>query len=170
MHSCYELGWTKGVPRFYMFSEDLASAYMLRHQMSTVLKFQARDRRRFGGLDEEFEGQSMSISDWETYMRFGMYKYWRESCQGNENWAHIRVRVQGMEIEQGEWKCKVKQKHETKRSLETWNAKGDRIWGWMSKQSNCDDGWTEGVSVPCTYFHIMLPLEHDILYILNDVV
>ena len=54
---------TKGVPRFYMFSEDSASAYVLRHQTSTVLEFQMRDRRRFGGSDEEFEGQSMLISD-----------------------------------------------------------------------------------------------------------
>ena len=28
----------------------------------------------------------------------------------------------------------------------------------------------DGVSVLCTYFHIMLPLEHDIMYILNIVV
>ena len=46
-----------------MFSEDSASAYVLRHQTSTVLEFWARDRQRFGGSDSEFEGQSMSISD-----------------------------------------------------------------------------------------------------------
>ena len=56
-------GWTKGVPRFYMFGEDLASAYVLHHQTSTVLEFQVRDRQGFGGLDDEFEGQSMWISD-----------------------------------------------------------------------------------------------------------
>ena len=56
-------GRTEGVPRFYIFGEDSASAYVLRHQTSIVLEFQARDRRGFGGLDDEFEGQSMSISD-----------------------------------------------------------------------------------------------------------
>ena len=30
---------TESVPRFYMFGEDLASAYVLRHQTSTVLEF-----------------------------------------------------------------------------------------------------------------------------------
>ena len=44
-------GRTEGVPRFYIFGEDLASAYVLRHQMSTVLEFWARDRRRFGGSE-----------------------------------------------------------------------------------------------------------------------
>ena len=52
-------------------------------------------------------------------MRFGTYKYQRESCQGSGNWAYIRVGVWGTEIEQGGRKCEVKQKHETKRSLET---------------------------------------------------
>ena len=56
-------GWTEGIPRFYVFSEDSASAYVLHHQTSTVLKFWARDGRGFGGSDNEFEGQSMSISD-----------------------------------------------------------------------------------------------------------
>ena len=46
-----------------MFGKDSASAYVLCHQMSTVLEFWARDRRGFGGSDDEFEGQSMSISD-----------------------------------------------------------------------------------------------------------
>ena len=54
---------TKSIPWFYMFSEDSASAYVLRHQTSIVLKFRTRDRRRFGGSDEGFEGQSMLISD-----------------------------------------------------------------------------------------------------------
>ena len=52
-------------------------------------------------------------------MRFGTYKYQRESCQGSRNRAYIRVGVQGLEIEQGEQKCEVKRKHETKQSLET---------------------------------------------------
>ena len=39
-----------------MFGEDLASAYVLCHQASTVLEFWARDRQGFGGLDEKFEG------------------------------------------------------------------------------------------------------------------
>ena len=56
-------GRTEGIPRFYIFGEDSASAYVLRHQTSTVLEFQARDRRGFRGLDDEFEGQSMLISD-----------------------------------------------------------------------------------------------------------
>ena len=56
-------GRTEGVPRFYIFGKDSASAYVLRHQTSTVLEFQARDRRAFGGSDGEFEGQSMLISD-----------------------------------------------------------------------------------------------------------
>ena len=56
-------GQTESVPRFYIFGEDSASAYVLHHQTSTVLEFQARDRQVFGGLDSEFEGQSMSISD-----------------------------------------------------------------------------------------------------------
>ena len=71
-------GQTEGVPRFYIFGEDSASAYVLRHQTSTVLEFRARDRRGFGGSDGEFEGQSMSISDWGAYMRIRMYKYQRE--------------------------------------------------------------------------------------------
>ena len=54
---------TEGVPRFYMFGEDSASAYVLRHHMSTVLEFQTKDRQGFGSSDEEFEGQSMLISD-----------------------------------------------------------------------------------------------------------
>ena len=62
-HAVMSWGWTEGVPRFYIFGEDSASAYVLRHQTSTVLEFQARDRRGFGGSDGEFEGQSMSISD-----------------------------------------------------------------------------------------------------------
>ena len=48
MPLCYELEWG---PRFYIFGEDLASAYVLHHQMSTVLEFQARGRQRFGGSD-----------------------------------------------------------------------------------------------------------------------
>ena len=56
-------GRTEGVLRFYIFGEDSASAYVLCHQTSTVLEFQARDRRGFRGSDGEFEGQSMSISD-----------------------------------------------------------------------------------------------------------
>ena len=62
---CAVMSWdgTEGVPRFYMFSEDSASANVLHHQTSTVLEFWKRDRQRFGGLDEEFEGKSMSISD-----------------------------------------------------------------------------------------------------------
>ena len=56
-------GRTEGVPRFYIFGEDSASAYVLHHQTSTVLEFQVRDRRGFGGLDGESEGQSMLISD-----------------------------------------------------------------------------------------------------------
>ena len=56
-------GRTEGIPRFYIFSEDSASAYVLRHQTSTVLEFRARGRRGLGGSDGEFEGQSMSISD-----------------------------------------------------------------------------------------------------------
>ena len=71
-------GRTEGVPRFYIFGEDLASAYVLRHQTSTVLEFQARDRRGFRGSDGESEGQSMSISDWRAYMRIRTYKYQRE--------------------------------------------------------------------------------------------
>ena len=70
----------------------------------------------FGGSDDEFEGQSMSISDWGTYMKFGTYLY-RE--------RHIRVtgirHVSGSgfrdrKIEQGEQKCEVERKPETKRS------------------------------------------------------
>ena len=38
-----------------MFGKDLASAYVLHHQMSTVLKF----RMWFRGSDSEFEGQCM---------------------------------------------------------------------------------------------------------------
>ena len=89
-HTRYVMSWdrTERVLRFYMFGKDSASAYVLRHQMSTVLEFQTRGRQGFRGSDEEFEGQSMSISDWGTYMRFGTYKYWRESCQGSGNWAY----------------------------------------------------------------------------------
>ena len=137
---------TESVPRFHMFGEDSASAYVLHHQMSTVLEFWMRDRRGFGGSDEEFEGQSMSISDWGTYMRFGMYKYRRESCQGSGNWAYIRVRVWGMEIEQGGQKCEVKwnmkqsevRKHETQRGT----AFGE---GWVNRIIMMTDGmgnWT----------------------------
>ena len=144
-------GWTEGVPRFYIFSEDSASAYVLCHQTSTVLEFQAKDRRGFGGSDKEFEGQSMSISDWGTYMRFRTYKYRRESCQGSENRAYIRFRARGTEIEQGERKCEVKWKHETRRSLETWNMKRNGIWEWMSKWNNHDDGWNRWLDSPKSY-------------------
>ena len=56
-------GWTEGVLRFYIFGKDSASAYVLCHQMSTVLEFRVRGRGGFGGSDSEFEEQSMSISD-----------------------------------------------------------------------------------------------------------
>ena len=46
-----------------MFGKDSTSAYVLHHQTSTVLEFWVKDRRGFGGSDEEFEGQSMLISD-----------------------------------------------------------------------------------------------------------
>ena len=62
-HDVMSWGRTEGVPRFYIFSKDSASAYVLRHQTSTVLEFRASDRRGFGGLEGEFEGHSMSISD-----------------------------------------------------------------------------------------------------------
>ena len=142
---------TEGVPRFYRFDEDSASAYVLHHQTSTVLEFQTRDRWRFRGSDEEFKGQSMSISDWGTYMRFGMYKYWRESCQGSRNRAYIRFGVWGSEIEQGEWKCEVKQKHETKWSSETWNVTGNGIQGQMSKWNNHDNGWNRWLDLLKSY-------------------
>ena len=106
---------------------------------------------RFGGSDDEFEGQSMLISDWGTYMRFGTYKYWRESCQGSRNRAYIRVGVRGTEIEQGELKCEVKRKHETKQSSQTWNVMGNRIQGQMSKRNNCDDGWNGWLDSPKSY-------------------
>ena len=35
---------TEGALRFYMFGEDLASAYVLCHQTSIVLEFWVRDR------------------------------------------------------------------------------------------------------------------------------
>ena len=54
-------GRTEGVPRFYIFGEDSASAYVLRHQTSTVLEFQARDRRGFGGSDGECFGTRETI-------------------------------------------------------------------------------------------------------------
>ena len=111
----------------------------------TVLKSQARDRWGFGGSDEEFEGQSMSISDWGTYMRFGMYMYRRGSCQGNENQAYIRVRVWGTKIEQGGWKCKVKWKHERKwvQKHETWGGMefGDEWVNRINMMMNRTDGW-----------------------------
>ena len=40
---------TESILRFYMFGEDSASAYVLHHQMSTVLEFWTRDRQGFGG-------------------------------------------------------------------------------------------------------------------------
>ena len=50
---CYELGQGLRVYReCLIFGEDLASAYVLSHQMSTVLEFQAKGIR-FGGLDNE---------------------------------------------------------------------------------------------------------------------
>ena len=65
-------------------------------------------------MDEEFRGQSMSISDWGTYMWFVTCMYQKRTYQGNENQAFIRAGVWGMKIEQGERKCEVKQKHERK--------------------------------------------------------
>ena len=56
-------GTDRGRTEVLYFGEDSASAYVLHHQMSTVLEFWARDRRGFGGSDGEFEGQSMLISD-----------------------------------------------------------------------------------------------------------
>ena len=41
---CNEMG-AKSVLRCWMFTEDLASAYVLRHQTPTVLKFRERVRR-----------------------------------------------------------------------------------------------------------------------------
>ena len=54
-------------------------------------------RDGFGGSDDEFEGQSMLISDWGTYMKFRMYLYWERAYQGNKDQACIRVGVQGLE-------------------------------------------------------------------------
>ena len=96
---------TESTSRCWMFSKDLASAYVLCHQTSSVLIFQMRVRWGFRGSDKEFEEQSMLISDWRTY-------------QGSENWAYIRVRVWRLELEQGERKCEVKQKHETHGGME----------------------------------------------------
>ena len=42
-------------------------------------------RNGFGGSDDEFEGQSMLISDWGTYMKFGTYIYQERAYQGNED-------------------------------------------------------------------------------------
>ena len=50
-----------------------------RHLMSSIFG------NGFGGSDDEFEGQSMSISDWGTYMKFGTYSYWEGAYQGNED-------------------------------------------------------------------------------------
>ena len=36
----------------------------------------------FRGLDDEFEGQSMSISDWGAYMKFGNMKRGGEQSSG----------------------------------------------------------------------------------------
>ena len=126
------MSWDRkeGVPRFYMFGEDSASANVLCHQTSTVLEFWARDRRGFRGLDKEFKGQSMSISDWGTYMRFGTYMNQRGSCQGSENWAYIGVGVRGNKNRTRGIKMQSK--------METWNMKGNVFQGWMSKQSDHD--------------------------------
>ena len=128
-------GWTKGVPRFYMFGEDLASAYVLHHQTSTVLEFQARDRQGFGGLDDEFEGQSMSISDWGTYMRIGTYKYQRE---------HIRVRKSGICQGQG-LGLGIKNRTEQKMRIrmETWNKM--KIGNVKVGGMEFGDGWLNGI-------------------------
>ena len=49
----------------------------------------------FGGSDDEFEGQSILISDWGMYMKFGMYLYRERAYQGNEDRVYIRVGVRG---------------------------------------------------------------------------
>ena len=110
------------------------------HQTSTVLEFQTRDRWGFGGLDKEFEGQSMSISDWGAYMRIGMYKYQR-IYQGNKDWAYVRVgvwvQVQGLKIG-----LETKMRIET----ETWNKTNIRN---MKQRGGTEFGgrWVNGINM-----------------------
>ena len=83
---------------------------------------------------------------------------WGLECIGIKE-DHVRVtrigHISGLGVRKTkmEQNCKVKQKHETKRGLETWNTKGNIIWGWMSKWNNHDDkqrmdGMTELTEVP----------------------
>ena len=70
---------------------------------------------------------------------WNVYIYQNRAYQGNKNQAYIRAGFQGSENRTRGTKCKVKWKHETKQSSDTWNAGGTRIQEWMSKQSIHDD-------------------------------
>ena len=96
--------------------------------------------------DKGSEVQTMSSRDNQCWFQTEEHT-WSSECICIRR-GHIRVTRIGhisgsgfrdCKIEQGEQKCKVEQKHETKRGSDTRNAGGNRVQGWMSKQNKHDD-------------------------------
>ena len=58
---------TESIPRCQMFSKDLASAYVLRHQMSTVLKFWMRSSR------DCYAPSHLLWGNWDVYVSAILY-------------------------------------------------------------------------------------------------
>ena len=135
---CYEMRW--GL-RAYWGAGGLVRTWLQLMCCATRCLLSLNFGQGFRGSDEEFKGQSMAVSDWGTYMKFGTYIYRnRAYCIRVTRIGHISgLGFRDQKIEQGEWKCEVEWKHETKWSSETWNAGGNGVRGWMSKQSKHDD-------------------------------
>ena len=91
---CYETRWG---PRAYRGAGCSARTWLQLMCCTTRCLLSSNVGCGFGGLDEEFGGQPMLISDWGTYMKFGMYIYRKRAYQGNKDWAYISVGVQGLE-------------------------------------------------------------------------
>ena len=91
---CYEM---RQGPRAYRGAGSSARTGLQLMCCATGRLLSSNFRNGFGGPDDEFKGQSMSISDWRTYMKSGTYLCQDRAYQGNEDQACIRVRVWGSE-------------------------------------------------------------------------
>ena len=87
--------------------------------------------------------RTMSSRDNQCWFQTGEHT-WSSECIYIRK-GHIRVtrigHVSGSgfgdwKIEQGEQKCEVEWKHETKQGLDIWNVGGNGVQGWMSKRIN----------------------------------
>ena len=77
LESCYEM--RRGL-RAYRGAGCLARTWLQLMCCTTRHLLSSNFRNRFRGLGDEFEGQSMLISNWGTYMKFGTYLYRERAC------------------------------------------------------------------------------------------